>query len=607
MRGAGHWSSEPTEPTRGYDLKTLRLMLPFLWPRDDRGLRLRLLGAFALLAATAGLGALAPLLFATAVDALAASAGPALVLPLGLVLGYGLVHSIGKALNEMRWLLYGPIEQRLLRNVGLKVFRHTHALSLRFHLSRRTGQVSRILDNGTRGINQIVASMVFMILPLAVEIVFIVGVLLGKFAGIYTVIILGTFVLYGTALVIGSEWLRRHTRRAVAEGSAAHGKAVDSLLNYETVKYFGNEGVVADRYDAALAEVERLHVRAMVSRSVTGVIQVAILGLGLTGMVLLAGTQVASGAITLGGFVLVNTYLLQLLRPLDRLGNLYRGLKQALTEVEQMMGLLQEEPEVTDSPKARPLPRGPGRVAFRDVSFHYDDRRPIIQGLTFDLPPGATLGLVGRSGAGKTTVGRLLFRFYDSTGGRIEMDGADVRGIAVGSLRAAIGIVPQDAVLFNETLFYNIAFGRPGCVREDVERAARLARLDVFVAGLPDGYDTVVGERGLKLSGGEKQRVAIARAILKEPRVFLFDEATSALDTPTERSIQDNLREVSRGTTTIVIAHRLSTVVHADQILVLEDGRAVEQGTHDSLLRDGGHYAALWARQQKSFALEAAD
>lgn len=305
--------------------------------------------------------------------------------------------------------------------------------------------------------------------------------------------------------------------------------------------------------------------------------------------------------------MLVNTYLLQLLRPLDRLGNIYRTLKQAFTEVEQMMGLLQEVPDIVDSPGAQPLPRGDGRVVFRGVSFAYDARRPVIRNLTFELPAGATLGLVGRSGAGKTTVGRLLFRFYDPTRGRIEIDGADVRGATLRSLRAAVGVVPQDAVLFNDTLFDNIAFGRPGCTRDDVERVARLARLDAFVAGLPDGYDTVVGERGLKLSGGEKQRVAIARAILKSPRIYLFDEATSALDTRTERQIQDNLREVSRGTTTVIIAHRLSTVVHADQILVLEDGRAVEHGSHDSLLHDGGTYAALWARQQRSFVLEAAD
>ena len=599
--------TESPEPSRAHDVRTVRMMLPLLWPRDDPGLRLRLGAAFALLAGTAGLNALAPVLFALAVDALAVRAGAALALPLGLVLGYGLVHSLGKALNELRWMFYGPIEQRLQRRVGLKVFRHTHELSLRFHISRRTGQLSRILDNGTRGINQILASMVFMILPLAVEIVFIVGVLLGKFAGVYAAIVVGTFALYGTALVIGSEWLRKHTRRAVAEGAAAHGKAVDSLLNYETVKYFGNENFVANRYDGALAEVERLHIRAMVSRSVTGVIQVAILGLGLTGTVLLAGTQVASGAITVGGFVLVNTYLLQLLRPLDRLGNIYRTLKQAFTEVEQMMDLLQEVPDIVDSPGARPLPRGGGHVVFRGVSFGYDARRPVVRDLSFDLPAGATLGLVGRSGAGKTTVGRLLFRFYDPTRGRIEIDGADVRGATLRSLRAAVGVVPQDAVLFNDTLFDNIAFGRPGCTPDEVERAARLARLDAFVAGLPDGYDTVVGERGLKLSGGEKQRVAIARAILKSPRIYLFDEATSALDTRTERQIQENLREVSRGTTTVIIAHRLSTVVHADQILVLEDGRAVEHGSHDSLLRDGGTYAALWARQQRSFVLEAAD
>jgi len=607
MWGMGH-SQRTTDELETHDVKAVRMMLPFLWPKADLGLRIRLVAAVMLLVTIAALNTVAPFLFSRAVDALTnETSNLAVVLPLGLILGYGLVHSMGKAMHELRFVLYGPIEQRLMRNVGLAVFRHIHDLSLHFHISRRTGQVSRIMDNGVRGIERILSSMIFMILPLLAEIFFIVGVLLNQFDGTYTTLIMGTFVLYGTALVIGSEWMRKHTRRAVIQGSAAHGQAVDSILNYETVKYFGNEEHVSDRYDTALAEVEKLTVRAMYVRSITGMIQVLILGGGLTGMVLLAGSQVAAGTITVGGFVLVNTYLLQILRPLDRMGNIYRGLKQAFTELEQMMGLLQEVPDIDDEPDAIALPAGDGHVAFRDVSFAYDVRRPVLKHLTFEMQAGETLGLVGATGAGKTTVGRLLFRFYDPTQGTVEVDGTNIHGVTLESLRAAVGVVPQDTVLFNDSLFYNIAFGKPGSSREEVERAAKLSHIDEFIASLPDGYDTVVGERGLKLSGGEKQRVAIARAILKNPRVFLFDEATSALDTKTERAIQENLREVSRGTTTIIIAHRLSTVVHADNILVIEDGEVVEHGTHDALLRDGGRYAVLWMRQQQKITLDAAD
>jgi ATP-binding cassette subfamily B protein len=405
--------------------------------------------------------------------------------------------------------------------------------------------------------------------------------------------------------VIGSERLRRRQRRAVAEGAEAHGKAVDSLLNYETVKYFGNERHIADRYDGALQEVERLTVNAMMWRSLTGILQVSILGVGLTAMILLAASKVAGGAMTVGDFVLVNTYLLQLIRPLDRLGQLYRSIKQSLTDVEQMLTLLDQPAEVADAAGAGILPKGPGRLRFEGVGFAYDPRRPVLNDVSFEVPPGRTLAIVGPSGAGKSTIGRLLFRFYDPTSGRITLDGADIAAVTQASLREAIAVVPQDAVLFNDTILYNLAFGRPGASMEEIEQAARQAQIHDFIASLPDGYETMVGERGLKLSGGEKQRVAIARAILKRPRLFLFDEATSALDSHTELAIQRSLREVSRGTTTLVIAHRLSTIVHADEILVLEDGRIAERGSHAALLNRGGAYAALWARQQAD--REAAD
>jgi len=585
--------------SRAHDIKAIRLLLPFLWPRDDRDLRIRLVGSIATLLAIAGLNAVVPMLFAQAVDRLKTPGGAVAAGVLGLLFAYGFMHWLARALNEMRWALYGRIEQRTRRRVGLVVFRHLHDLSLRFHLSRRTGHLSRTMDNGMRGIEDLLYDCVFLIMPLIAEIVIIAVILLVRFKGVFTVVVISTLALYVTALIVGSEWLRRHQRRAVAVGAEAHGKAVDSLLNYETIKFSGGERHVAEGYDTALAEVEELTVRALTWRSLTGLIQVTVLGAGITITVVLASDSVAAGTMTIGGFVLVNSYLLQLVRPLDRLGHLYREIKQAFTDLELLMGLLDEKAEIADAPDARPLPSGPGRLAFDHVSFAYDTRRPVLHDVDFSVAPGRTVALVGPSGAGKSTIGRLLFRFYDATGGSIAIDGADIRGVTQESLRAAIAVVPQDSVLFNESLFYNIAFGRPGASRAEVEEAAKLARIHDFVARLPDGYDTLVGERGLKLSGGEKQRVAIARAVLKRPRIYLFDEATSSLDSRTEQEIHQNLRAVSRGTTTLIIAHRLSTVVDADEILFIEDGRVVERGSHGALLALDGHYASMWWRQQQ--------
>jgi ATP-binding cassette subfamily B protein len=594
-------------PSKAQDLRALRGMLPFLWPRHDPVLRRGLVISLVMLGITATANAVVPILFARAVDALAGKASALVVAPVALLLGYGLMQWLSKVLNEGRWLYYGPVELRLHRSVALAVFRHVNELSLRYHLSRRTGALAHILDRGVHGTETLLFNFVFVILPLFVEIAIICSILLGRFEAVFTVIILATLGLYCAALIVGSERLRVHQRRANHAASEAMGKAVDAMLNYETVKYFGNESHVARRYDAALADVERLTVRSYNFLSYTGIVQMTIMGIGMTVLVVLAALRVEDRSMTVGDFVLVNTYLLQFIRPIERLGQLYRGIKQALTELEHMLDLLDEAPEIVDAPDARLLPPGPGLIRFENVSFAYDPRRPVLSDVTFTVRPGTTTAIVGPSGAGKSTIARLLFRFYDPTMGSIAIDGVDIREATQESLHAAIAVVPQDAVLFNDSIYYNIDFGRPGGTRADVEAAASLAEIHDFVAALPDGYATVVGERGLKLSGGEKQRVAIARAVLKRPRIYLFDEATSALDSHTERAIQDNLRKVSAGVTTVMIAHRLSTIVHADEILFLEDGRIAERGTHEALLERGGLYAALWRRQLESRRQEGAE
>ncbi len=590
------------------DLKAIAAVWPYIWPRGDSGLKLRLMLAVGILGTTALLNALVPVLFAAAVDELTpADASAVIVAPMALLLSFGLVFWLSRALNELRWVLYGPIEQRVRRRLGLAIFEHLHTLSLRYHLSRRTGTISRIQENGLRAVADLLFNVVFTISPLLAEIVVICIVLLDRFEPHFAIIAMGTFAVYLTALIVGSELLRRYQRPAVIRGAEAHGKAIDSLLNYETVKYFGNEEHVSRRYDGELKVVEQLTVRSLVIRSLLGVGQMTLLCAGIVTLVVLAGLEVAAGTMTVGSFVLVNTYLVQLARPLERLGMLYRTIKQALIDLEQMVRIFDEAPEIVDSPDAETLPDGPGAVAFEGVSFAYDPRREILRDVSFEIPAGHKVALVGPSGGGKTTVGRLLFRFYDPTAGTVRIDGHDGRALTQASLRAAIGVVPQDTVLFNDTIRENIEFGRPGASRDDVVDAARLAQIHDFVAGLPDGYDTMVGERGLKLSGGEKQRVAIARAVLKRPRIYLFDEATSALDSHTEQAIQRSLAEVSRGMTTLVIAHRLSTVIDADQILFIESGRVVERGTHAELLSRNGAYAALWHRQQRHADAEGED
>jgi ATP-binding cassette subfamily B protein len=485
------------------------------------------------------------------------------------------------------------------------VFEHLHRLSLRFHLDRQTGGLSRVIERGTRGMTFVLDFLLFRIAPTLIEILVVAVILWVMFDFAFSAIILVSLGVYIAFTLLFTEWRLRFRRQMNETDQEANTKAVDSLLNFETVKYFGNEAHEARRYDASMQRYERAYVRSEVTLNALNFGQQSIVALGLTAVMLLAAWRAAHGQMTVGDFVLVNTYLLQLFQPLNFLGFAYREIKQGLTDMEAMFRLLGEEREVADRPDARPLQVPAGEVRFEDVRFGYRPDREILKGVSFTVPPGRTLAIVGPTGAGKSTISRLLFRFYDAGSGAVRVDGQDVREVTQDSLRQSIGVVPQDTVLFNDTIRYNIAYGRPGASDAEVEQAAKLAQVHDFVLRLPDGYDTRVGERGLKLSGGEKQRVAIARTLLKDPRILILDEATSALDTRTEQEIQAALRDAARGRTTLVIAHRLSTVVEADEIIVLQDGRIAERGNHGALIARDGLYAEMWRRQSE--AVEAAE
>ena len=542
-------------------------------------------------------GVILPLVLKHVVDRLQSPGGAFVIVPLALLAAYGGLRFTNVVLGELRDVVFGRVAERAMRRAALNVFRHLHALDLEFHLSRRTGGLSRDIERGTAGISFLLRFMLFNILPTLFELGLVVVILAIGFAPAFAFLALLSVALYVAFSVVITEWRTKYVREANQLDSRANTRAVDSLLNYETVKLFGNERHEAEAYDHFLADWERAQTQSRVTLAALNLGQSLIIAGGLTWMMIMAAQRVAAGAMTLGDFVAINAYMIQLFIPLNVLGFVYREIRRALTDMQRMFVLLQQQPRVTDAPGARSIaPRRPA-VTFENVSFGYQPNRTILSGVSFAVPPGRKVAVVGPSGSGKSTLARLLFRFYDVTGGRLTVDGVDVRELTQDSLRAGIGVVPQDTVLFNETLEYNIAYGRPGASRADIERVARLAHLDAFIAQLPEGYATKVGERGLKLSGGEKQRVAIARALLKDPQVMIFDEATSSLDSHAEQAILGAIREVAADRTTLVIAHRLSTITDADLIVFLEQGRVAESGTHIHLLAVNGAYARAWRLQ----------
>ncbi len=619
MRAFAAGAEDPDWPENHW--KTLRTMLPYLWPQGLPGLRLRVVLAMILLLISKLIIVYVPFLYKAAVDSLSGGvAGEGadiatrvarhidlLAVPLALIVAYGVARALHQIFAQGRDAIFADVGQHAMRQVALKTFQHVHGLSLRFHLERRTGGLSRTIDRGIKGIDFLLRFTLFNIAPTLIEILLVAGVMLYVFDIWFMLATLAIVAFYVWFTFKVTEWRTRHRRIMNDRDTEANTKAIDSLLNFETVKYFNNEAHESARYDQALAGYQKAAVTTQKSLAFLNGGQGIIIAIGLALVMLMAANGVIAGRLTLGDFVLVNAMLIQLFVPLNLLGSVYREIKQSLIDMETMFNLLDEPAEIKDVPGAAALVVGAGEIRFDHVCFSYERERPILKDVSFTVPPGRKLAIVGPSGAGKSTISRLLFRFYDLDAGSITIDGQDIAKVTQRSLRAAIGMVPQDTVLFNDTIRYNIRYGRPDASDAEVAEAARHAHIAEFIDSLPKGYDARVGERGLKLSGGEKQRVAIARTLLKSPRILVLDEATSALDTHTEREIQASLSEIAEGRTTLVIAHRLSTIVDADEILVLAAGRIAERGTHASLLARNGAYADLWRRQlDESVAAEEA-
>ncbi|MGA7971952.1 MAG: ABC transporter ATP-binding protein/permease [Pseudolabrys sp.] len=603
-------ADEPISATGGTLFGTILRLWPYIWPSERRDLKLRVLGAMVLLVVAKFATIAVPFTFKYATDALAGkNTSPAdvsgwltwvVAAPIAMTIAYGGMRMLMAALQQGRDALFAKVAMHAVRRLAYRTFIHMHELSLRFHLERKTGGLTRVLERGRNAIETIVRMVILQLAPTIIEVALVAIVLTVHFDWRYVVVVVGTVALYMTWTYNATEWRIGIRRKMNDSDTDANVKAIDSLLNYETVKYFGAEEREANRYDRAMARYEDASVKSYTSLSALNAGQAIIFTVGLGSAMVMCAYEVRAGTKTIGDFVLINAMMIQLYQPLNFMGMVYREIKQAITDIENMFAILSRPPEIEDAADARPLSVARGTITFENVAFAYDPERPILKGISFEVPAGKTVAVVGPSGAGKSTISRLIYRFYDLSGGHILIDGQDIAHVTQKSLRDAIGMVPQDTVLFNDTIRYNIRYGRWEATDEEVEAAAKLAQIDTFISMAPKGYETEVGERGLKLSGGEKQRVAIARTILKSPPILLLDEATSALDSHTEKEIQDALERVSTGRTTLVIAHRLSTIVGADEIIVLDQGEIVERGTHYALLAKDGLYASMWNRQREA-------
>lgn len=581
------------------DIKIIKKLWPFLWSKQKVGIKERLLISLGLLLLAKIATLSVPFFFKECVDSLSSQVRIELTIPFFVIIAYGVARLLASLFSETRDVIFSTVTQNAIRSVGLSVFEHLHSLSLRYHLDRQTGGLSRAIERGTKGIENLLQFLIFNIIPTIVEIILVCGVLWHFYGYHFAIITFITMVGYIAFTLVATEWRMQYVRTMNASDNDANTRAIDSLLNYETVKYFNNERHEATRYNMALERYQSSAIKNRLSLATLNVGQVLIISLGLISIMVCAGFYVKNHALTVGSFVAINTYLIQLYTPLFTLGFAYREIKLSLVNIDQMFALLDAPCEVQDKTEAPQINFKAGEIRFENVNFFYNPNRQILKNLSFTIPAGKTVAVVGSSGAGKSTISRLLFRFYDVTSGKILIDGQDIRDVTQESLRRLIGVVPQDTVLFNDTIQYNIAYGNPSASLDKIIEASKSAQIHRFVETLPDGYNTQVGERGLKLSGGEKQRVAIARTLLKNPKIFLFDEATSALDTRTEKKIQASLKQISQNYTTLIIAHRLSTIIDADQILVLDNGEIVERGTHQELLGNKGLYEAMWQRQNQ--------